>query len=170
MGYTLTPATLQEICIRTARSGNTTAAIEVAKQIGAIVVVHDGREQDRLRHLGVQAVSVERGLMAFAGTTRGYVVDLSVVGRAAQEWAADRAKAARVERERDEERARAEAAEREVRLLRRKAALAAETERAAILRFIRGRISACAGDDDNARESDATAIEAGTHLTRATAG
>ena len=107
----MTPDTLTEIYMRTVRSGNTTAAIEVAKQIGATVVVHDAREEARLKGLGARAVSVERGLMAFAGTSGPYVVDLPVVARAAQAWAADRDRAMKAERRIGEEMARADGAE-----------------------------------------------------------
>jgi hypothetical protein len=107
----MTPDTLTEIYLRTIRSGNTTAAIGVAKLIGATVIVHDAREEARLKDLGARAASVERGASAFLGTRGPYIVDLAVVARAAQEWEADRAWRQRAERERDEQRARAVGAE-----------------------------------------------------------
>jgi hypothetical protein len=107
----MTPDTLNEIYTRTIRSGNTTAVVEFAKQHGAIVIVHDQREEARVRALGVQALSVERGPMAFVGSNRGYIVDIPVIARAAQEWSSAIVMRRQAERERDEQRARADAAE-----------------------------------------------------------
>jgi hypothetical protein len=107
----MTPDTLIEIYIRTIRSGNTTAAIDVAKQIGATVIAHDEREAIRVRALGVQAMSVGAHASRFVGSNRGYIVDLPVLSRAAQAWGADRHLRMVAEQERDEQRARAIGAE-----------------------------------------------------------
>ena len=95
----MTPDTLREIYTRTARSGNTTALVEFAKAHGACIVVHDAHEEARVKRLGADAISVERGTMAFVGSRRGYIVDLPVVAAAANGWAAAIAQRAR---ERDE--------------------------------------------------------------------
>jgi chromosome segregation ATPase len=108
----MTPDTLIEIYTRTARSGNTTAVVEFAKQHGAIVIVHDQREAQRVRALGVRTVSVQAGIHEFIGSTHGYIVDMPVLSRVAGAWAADRQRRMAAEQECDEQRARAEGAER----------------------------------------------------------
>jgi fructoselysine-6-P-deglycase FrlB-like protein len=122
----VSPRTLREIYIRTSRSGNTTAIVAAAKALGATLVVHDEREAQRVRAMGVKAVPIPQGARGFAGAMGPYVFDVPVLDVVARHWERDIERADRSARLAGEECARADRAEAEVRRLRAQVAELAE--------------------------------------------
>lgn len=89
----MTPAILQEILDRVARHGNTTALVDHARRVDAVIFTGSQKEADRLRSDGrVIALSVDRPDLAqvLMGNRRPILIDPFALTPVAKAWEQDR--------------------------------------------------------------------------------